>query len=634
MDFKEAVNAVKSVLRDIGNINIEDNYDGLLIKKLESSNTLDEGRSTNQTHIAMTGRQMDIFPYLRSDSYFDDDVNDNDLKKYFVTKLPVFLSSTNIAYLRGDEDTNNRETIQTNTSVVRSKRANQAEQIQISILKFDGEPFISFRKLLHIGSYLIILKRKERFEYEFYGVKNNYANIELLQSLNNKFYFSRTNTGVDIQNFNSIFEDKTDSFSCGFPRNRIIFGAPGTGKSYTFNKESIGSDDNQEEDYLLKNGGEYERVTFHPDYSYAQFVGTYKPTTSNADNNFIPLLKDIKSLDDLTESKFNELANKISNEIGGNGSRTLLLLLGLKFPDAKIKRQITDIAQATTDISLSPDSQINYAIEAAKYLRTESSGDIIYEYVPGPFMRTLVKALKNKKSGNIKPHLLLIEEINRANVAAVFGDVFQLLDRDDSNQSEYPIQASEDMKKYLVKELDGDISDYAQIRIPDNMFIWATMNSADQGVFPMDTAFKRRWDFTYQGINEGENDIESFNHKMGGSQVSVNWNDLRKAINAELITYNINEDKLMGAHFVKKESLKDKETFDKTFKSKVIMYLFDDAAKQKRPSLFSGVESPRSFKLYSDICEAYDEIGIGIFSDTIRVKFDNQIDADIDFEEI
>lgn len=441
---------------------------------------------------------------------------------------------------------------------------------------------------------------------------------------------------VDLypENLNDVSEENSTSFfNSDFPRNRIIFGAPGTGKSYTFNKESVGHKDYPDEDYLLKNGGEYERVTFHPDYSYAQFVGTYKPTTSSVDDNFIPLLSDIKSIDDLTESKFNELANRISDEIGGTGSRTLLVLLGLKFPDANIKRQITDIAQAATDISSSPDTQINYAIKAAKYLQTESSGDIIYEYVPGPFMRTLVKALNNKKSNNIKPYLLLIEEINRANVSAVFGDVFQLLDRDDSNQSEYPIQASEDMKKYLVKELDGDISDYAQIRIPDNMFIWATMNSADQGVFPMDTAFKRRWDFTYQGINEGENDIESFNHKMGGSQVSVNWNDLRKAINAELITYNINEDKLMGAHFVNKESLKDKETFDKTFKSKVIMYLFDDAAKQKRSSLFSGVVSPRSFKLYSDICEAYDEVGIGIFSEPIKVKFDNQINNAADFEE-
>lgn len=633
MDFKEAVNAVKNVLRDIGNVNIEDNYDGLLIKKLESSNTLDEGRSTNQTHIAMTGRQMDIFPYLRSDSYFDDDVNDNDLKKYFVTKLPVFLSSTNIAYLRGDEDTNNREIIQTNTSVVRSKRANQAEQIQISILKFDGEPFISFRKLLHIGSYLIILKRKERFEYEFYGVKNNHANIELLQSLNNKFYFSRTNTGVNIQNFNSIFEDKTDGFSCDFPRNRIIFGAPGTGKSYTFNKESVGHKDYPDEDYLLKNGGEYERVTFHPDYSYAQFVGTYKPTTKKSDSPYISdeSKKVLEILNDSSKSSQDKYDLLFDSFKDGDLTR-LPVLLGL-YTDEPFKTRKKDGTDAVGDNSV----ERNHGRAIRPYVNlnlTEQLDDLIsYEYVPGPFMRTLVKALKNKKSDNVKPYLLLIEEINRANVAAVFGDVFQLLDRDDSNQSEYPIQASEDMKKYLVKELGGVASDYAQIRIPDNMFIWATMNSADQGVFPMDTAFKRRWDFTYQSINEGEKDIESFNYEMGGSQASVNWNELRKAINAELITYNINEDKLMGAHFVKKESLRDKETFDKTFKSKVIMYLFDDAAKQKRSSLFSGVVSPRSFKLYSDICEAYDEVGIGIFSEPIKVKFDNQINNAADFEE-
>lgn len=97
----------------------------------------------------------------------------------------------------------------------------------------------------------------------------------------------------------------------------------------------------------------------------------------------------------------------------------------------------------------------------------------------------------------LMPHSSVIEEINRANVAAVFGDVFQLLDRGDDEVSEYPIQASEDIKKYLAEELGGNPDDYAEIRIPDNMFIWATMNSADQGVFPMDTAFKRRWDFTY-----------------------------------------------------------------------------------------------------------------------------------------
>lgn len=419
-----------------------------------------------------------------------------------------------------------------------------------------------------------------------------------------------------------VFKTNLESY---FSHNRIFFGAPGTGKSFTL-------DNNKDE--LLSDGGEYERVTFHPDYSYAQFVGTYKPTNKKSESPFIS--EDSKKVLDILNDK-----NKASQEKYDllydsfkDGDLTRLpVLLGL-YTNEPFKTRKKDGTDAVGDNSV----ERNHGRAIRPYVNlnlSEQIDDVIsYEYVPGPFMRTLVKALNNKKSDNIKPHLLLIEEINRANVAAVFGDVFQLLDRDDSNQSEYPIQASEDMKKYLVKELGGVSPDYAQIGIPNNMFIWASMNSADQGVFPMDTAFKRRWDFTYQGINEGENDIQSFNHKMGGSQVSVNWNDLRKAINAELITYNINEDKLMGAHFVKKESLKDKETFDKTFKSKVIMYLFDDAAKQKRPSLFSGVESPRSFKLYSDICEAYDEIGIDIFSETIKVKFDNQINADVDFEEI
>lgn len=122
-------------------------------------------------------------------------------------------------------------------------------------------------------------------------------------------------------------------------------------------------------------------------------------------------------------------------------------------------------------------------------------------------MRVYVEALKSGRTENPQPHLLLIEEINRAKVAAVFGDVFQLLDRDDDGVSEYEIQASEDIRKYLAKQLGGTPDNYQKIRIPNNMFIWSTMNSADQGVFPMDTAFKRRWNFEYLGINENEEKI-------------------------------------------------------------------------------------------------------------------------------
>lgn len=323
-----------------------------------------------------------------------------------------------------------------------------------------------------------------------------------------------------------------------FPRNRILFGAPGTGKSFTLNREK---------DLLLADGGEYERVTFHPDYSYANFVGTYKPVPCK---------------------------------------------------DSDDKDAIT------------------------------------YSYVPGPFMRTYVKALQNSKTDTPKPFLLVIEEINRANVAAVFGDVFQLLDRGDDEVSEYPIQASEDIKKYLAGELGGNPDDYSEIRLPDNMFIWATMNSADQGVFPMDTAFKRRWDFTYLGIDDSEAGIVGKKVVLGQGDYRriVEWNALRKAINNELLTYKVNEDKLMGPYFISKKNLPEGEMIDpavftRIFKNKVIMYLFDDAAKQKRITLFSGCDE-KAKNQYSKICREFDAKGVYIFCEGISSQFIDNVPED------
>lgn len=238
------------------------------------------------------------------------------------------------------------------------------------------------------------------------------TNNENLMFLYEKYYYGEEAESEELDNseaeetymplvFNTEIETK-------YERNRIVFGAPGTGKSYELKEDC--------EDLLKDTNGSYERVTFHPDYSYSQFVGTYKPVMG---------------------------------------------------ADEKIR----------------------------------------YDFVPGPFMRVYVEALKSGRTENPQPHLLLIEEINRAKVAAVFGDVFQLLDRDDDGVSEYEIQASEDIRKYLAKQLGGTPDNYQKIRIPNNMFIWSTMNSADQGVFPMDTAFKRRWNFEYLGINENEEKI-------------------------------------------------------------------------------------------------------------------------------
>lgn len=304
------------------------------------------------------------------------------------------------------------------------------------------------------------------------------------------------------------------SLSSNFKHNRILFGAPGTGKSYQLNKDK---------DSLLGiDSKNYERVTFHPDYSYANFVGCYKPV-----------------------SVFNKETNR---------------------------------------------------------------SEIEYKYVPGPFLRTLVKAINSIRSSTPQNYLLIIEEINRAKVAAVFGDVFQLLDRK-NGISEYPIATSEDMRQYFAQELGGDPDDYETIKLPNNMYIWATMNSADQGVFQMDTAFKRRWDFTYLSINNNEEIIDDRSILVDGKQCK--WNDVRKAINNYLSEMNINEDKLLGPFFIKPDDIND-VSFDDVFKNKVLMYLFEDAGKQRRSRIFKN-----NLNIYSKICEDYDINKFGVFTEEI-----------------
>ncbi|WRK55193.1 hypothetical protein SD457_10500 [Coprobacillaceae bacterium CR2/5/TPMF4] len=224
-----------------------------------------------------------------------------------------------------------------------------------------------------------------------------------------------------------------------------------------------------------------------------------------------------------------------------------------------------------------------------------------------------------------KPFLLIIEEINRANVAAVFGEVFQLLDRDSNGVSEYKIATTYDMRKYLSEELRVDESQVETIKIPNNMFIWATMNSADQGVFPMDTAFKRRWDFTYLGIDDSDEMIHGKYVYLGEDKSQkVEWNKLRKAINNFLAKYKINEDKQLGPYFISKDIVVpengneiDRDNFIKTFKNKVIMYLFEDAAKQKRSKLFEGCFEKCS--RYSEICKEFEIKGVGIFNSDIQI---------------
>lgn len=363
---------------------------------------------------------------------------------------------------------------------------------------------------------------------------------------------------LNFYNFNFLSNEK---------RNLIYFGAPGTGKSHNL-KEHVEKFLKKHVDNIENN---YERVTFHPDYTYANFVGTYKPVIDNK------------------------------------------------------KVTYKHVLEENNEITFKPILDNN---------------EITYKFVPGPFMRTLIKALSNP----YEPFILIIEEINRANVAAVFGDVFQLLDRDELYNSKFSINASEDMKTYIKSEFVlPNIPEYRsftlnnhlnfifgerfeKIKIPSNMFIWATMNSADQGVFPMDTAFKRRWDFEYIGINDGVNDkVENLKVVLNGEEIY--WNNLRTAINKKLLSFGINEDKLMGPFYAFKEFLDSgvipEDEFKNTFKNKIIMYLFEDAARSRRDVLFN-IKSKENI-IFSDICNAFDgENGIRIFSEDVNKDIFNE----------
>lgn len=276
---------------------------------------------------------------------------------------------------------------------------------------------------------------------------------------------------------------------------------------------------------------------------------------------------------------------------------------------------------------------------------TNDVGDIAYDYVAGPFLDAYLNACTHPYD----QYLLIIEEINRANPAAVFGDVFQLLDRNAGGWSEYSVAVPDDMKKHIAKRLsslseegrssikayydpDMDFDEFSgsvksDLALPPNMFIWATMNSADQGVYPMDTAFKRRWDFRYIGIDDGEDaevSIEDEKKRLSDVVISwgaeskfrANWNVLRKAINSFLSNdVKLNEDKLLGPFFVNPSSLTDAR-FGAAFKDKVLLYLYEDACKAKHSKVFTG-----DLNSYSAVCEAFDERGTDIFVNGFKAHY-------------
>ena len=294
---------------------------------------------------------------------------------------------------------------------------------------------------------------------------------------------------------------------------QIFYGAPGTGKSHAINELTTGKD--------------VIRTTFHPDTDYSTFVGAYKPTTKS-----VP----------------------VTTVIGTEA-------VPVKGKDGKEMKE----------------------------------DKIVYEFVSQAFMQAYVEAWKKyctvQDGEEPVDEYLVIEEINRGNCAQIFGDLFQLLDRGDEGFSEYPIKADSDMKKQLKKEFAGleiknkvSINDLfkgkdivAQVLegevllLPNNLYIWSTMNTSDQSLFPIDSAFKRRWDWYYVPISNAE---KNWTIEVNGAK--YDWWNFLQAINDRVYDATYSEDKKLGYFFCKAD---DGIISSSKFVSKVIFYLWNDVFK-------------------------------------------------------
>lgn len=312
---------------------------------------------------------------------------------------------------------------------------------------------------------------------------------------------------VSVINENRDIEPEMDTILAQ-PLQQIFYGAPGTGKSHTINEMTKGED--------------VIRTTFHPDTDYSSFVGAYKPATS-----LLP----------------------ICNEIG------------------------------------EPMKIANQALYKEQ---------IVYEFISQTFLQAYISAWKkyaDTANGGPKKQFLVIEEINRGNCAQIFGDLFQLLDRNDYGFSEYPIKADADMKKQLKKVFKGldipqkdsinamfegrdvvtEVLDGDLLLLPNNLYIWATMNTSDQSLFPIDSAFKRRWDWTYIPISNANK-----GWTINTDDSHYDWWQFVERINDLIGRTTNSEDKKLGYFFCK---AKDGEICAETFVGKVIFYLWNDVFK-------------------------------------------------------
>ena len=340
----------------------------------------------------------------------------------------------------------------------------------------------------------------------------------------------------------------------------IYFGAPGSGKSHKVAEDLAGI---SRENIF--------RTTFHPDYDYASFVGCYKPIVSS------PSRQDLS---------FEELKSHIQEEVDKNPEHTISKFTIKYYRSIQKLRETPQREELRAEIQkcLQRDNDgkaqhtyMNQAIALGEYLEKEGlwhdDSTITYAFTPQVFTNAYVRAWEHPKESIY----LIIEEINRGNCAQIFGDLFQLLDRKEDGTSCYPIHADKDLVDYLQRELSEGAKlgiEGGNLCLPSNLHIIATMNTSDQSLFPMDSAFKRRWDWEYIPIDYSD-EVKSGQFVITINDKNYKWGIFLDAVNRHIRDLTHSEDKQMGNFFIKNSIEKE------AFKSKVMAYLWHEVCKDE-----------------------------------------------------
>ena len=358
----------------------------------------------------------------------------------------------------------------------------------------------------------------------------------------------------------------------------IFFGSPGTGKSWTVQHNVL---KDVKDDYIF-------RTTFHPDTDYSTFVGCYKPISKYSSWGD-PSISEAKLLDIFMRTEDETL---YKGSIKARYWYEALIhaedLRRLGIDAQTLSQKLKDKGFASTAYTNELTSGIFKIYDWLKENSLIGSNTISYNFEPQVFILAYIKAWQNPT----EQVYLVIEEINRGNCAQIFGDLFQLLDRK-KGVSEYPVKAETALAEYLSSVLEGDAAEGirdGKLSLPANLNIIATMNTSDQSLFPMDSAFKRRWDWKYipttppadksrtMELSFKDKTTTKYGTTIDAGDYEYDWTEFLEKINEKIQNATHSDDKQLGFWFVKTEEGAEEITIS-SFVSKVVFYLWNDVFK-------------------------------------------------------